>query len=395
MQRSVVRNLYLRAALVAALLVSVTAALLMGAVCLGLPRPIAEAAVGVEPVSLFALPYGEGDREVGIAIALPREGRNVYPRGFVLGRDGSITIMDPVNQKVKRFSATGDLLSVTEDALKNLSSAAVNSRGETYVVWYGGTRLAKFRADGTRIRSEWTEIGVLAERKGGDKIAHEVLEHFGGIAQQFDCVWVDDKDRLCVAVFLFEDDHRLFRFDREDNFLGELARGRYVDEEGRVYRFRRSEEPDAPARVSVLDNSGSSLRELVAPGPSSLDMVLEWVRPRGGSPDWWFADGTGALYGWYTFVKRAERLRLTSDLSIGADYLLVKFDERGEVTWGIRVPGQLLEGSRYGFAVSPTGDVYYLESGPEAMTLKMVPASQLQALAGTRQLVYIPHSLEK
>jgi hypothetical protein len=392
MRRSVARNLYLRAALVAALLVSVTAALLMGAVCLGLPLPIAEAAVGVEPVSLFALPYGEGDREVGIAIALPREGRNVYPRGFVLGRDGSIAIMDPVNQKVKRFSATGDLLSVTEDALKNLSSAAVNSRGEMCVVWYGGTRLAKFRADGTRIRSEWTEIGVLAERKGGDKIAHEVLEHFGGIAQQFDCVWVDEKDRLCVAVFLFEDDHRLFRFDREDKFLGELARGRYVDEEGRVYRFRRPEEPDAPARVNVLDNSGSSLRELVAPGPSSLDMVLEWVRPRGGSPDWWFADGTGALYGWY-IVSRAEWVRLTSDLAIGADYILVKFDERGEVTWAIRVPGELASGPS-NLAVSPAGDVYYREFGPEAMTLKMIPASQLQALAGTRELVYIPHSLE-
>lgn len=99
------------------------------------PTPMTKA------VRLFSLSYGEAANEIGVNIPEKEiEGEVVSgPSCFAVAQDGTFYFADAVNNKIKRFDRTGQLLHQITVTLPRIDDLAVASDGYVYVIYNGLT----------------------------------------------------------------------------------------------------------------------------------------------------------------------------------------------------------------------------------------------------------------
>ena len=89
------------------------------------------------PKLITHIQYGSHAEQIGVVWAKgPGEGDNpdsLGPRGMAIDSNGEIYIGDYVNGAIKRYSASGQLLSVTEGTINQLQSFWLSIEGDIYV----------------------------------------------------------------------------------------------------------------------------------------------------------------------------------------------------------------------------------------------------------------------
>jgi len=108
-----------------------------------------------QPVTLFALRYGEADTQVGV---VKGEGGYFGPSALVAADDGTIYVGDNQNDCVKRSDRRGSLLMKTEPTAR-IAMMGVDTSGDIYVL--GGSWLNIIRiydSSGRRLRKREADI---------------------------------------------------------------------------------------------------------------------------------------------------------------------------------------------------------------------------------------------
>ena len=134
--------------------------------------------------------------------------------------------------------------------------------------------------------------------------------------------------------------------------------------------------------LTVYTADGVKERDLVVPEPVSAADILPW---RGGenAGRWYYVADRTAIYMLDAIHRKnvgKTAYWLTESLQVGCDLSVVKTDREGRLLAAFRLPYGPFIGCRPVF-VHPSGDIYYLEFGPESLTVNLIPVETLQAAA--------------
>ena len=349
----------------------------------------------VAPQTLFELPYGSGESQIGVCYGDEPGTYPMGPTGLVIGPSGDVYIGDYVQRVVKRFDRTGKLLMTTEGTIENMGLPSIGPRGEIAVIsGANAADLTMFAPDGKRVVSTRDEKGGLVEPRGG--------EHTSGQIGAWKAAHSLPTTALTPSFLYYDADGRFYvgvtGSDFEPKVVGARSRvfvftpalelsavvlGDFVDPQGRLYSSHGPRTRHVGQRYEVRGSDGSLLREADVPSSDTLAEVLPWMG--GDAAGVWYvtADATGDLYLVDAVTRSAvggtprsltEHLRVTCDLSV------VRLDATGELLAAFRLPGSPFLRGRSVY-IDPKGDVYYFEFGPKSLKVDMISAASLSAKA--------------
>ncbi len=284
----------------------------------------------------------------------------------------------------------------------NMSQPAIARDGKIWVrAGASIDELIEFNPDGSRVSSVKDEEGRVVEPRGGDYILSQIDEwlkshglHPHPELWSLDC---DELGRVYVGVsgYTFEPGvsgarPRVFVFSPSMR-LAAVMLGDFVSPDGYVHSVPGRVGENATETLTVYRADGVRERDLVVPEPASAADVLSW---RGGenAGRWYYAADRAAIYIFDAIPRKnvgKEPYYLTEQLRVLCDLSVVKTDREGRLLTAFRLPRGPFSNCRPVF-VHPGGDIYYLEFGPESLTVNMIPAQELEAAAKQNLTPEIP-----
>jgi len=324
---------------------------------------------------LFTLSYGSTSGQLGVRFPVgdAEGGPPAGPTDIAVGRDGSIYIADRVNKRIQRFDASGELLMEAKavdrktehvaayergrgaevpphvNELDNIQRVAVDSQGCAYVQFGAAIDLlAKFAADGQGL---W--YMHLA-----DAIPLEVRETYGPF---FGNISIGPADTLCMRLSGRSADG-IAILDADGRFLRTVS-GYACTPNGRIVAFARPTGASLATAVRMYDTEGLELISFFADPVTADPTLFADMDSFSGTA----FDGAGNLYKLAMGV-REQRIDLSPQLTIGCDEVVVRFDQSGRATAGIRFPGSPFPAGRH-VAVDQAGNIYRLAYGADSVDI--------------------------
>jgi len=317
--------------------------------------------------------FARGSRPSQLGVA-ERRGDEPYdrgPQGLAVTAWADVLIGDPVNGKIKRFSATGALCAATEGKLDGYFSYCVDDKGSIVVRDNSpsGT-LRKFDAQG-KLLWERTYADILPDdalSKAEAAFSAEFLPLLGLVA-------CGPPDTALVSLRGWR------KADRKPTSIGLL-----LDGKGAVIRmipgfgawsggywwaFESSmvdDQPPPTVTVKLFAPDGSLAKEIRLNTTADdgrhykgVDTGVATVLP----------DGAGGCYV-IAYADRAQAVQLSPKLSVTNDYVVNQYDSTGAFVREIRVPASPFGGSVSSLAVGPDGAVYYLRFTASGFDLMVI-----------------------
>jgi hypothetical protein len=369
-----------------------------------------------QPVTLFALKYGEADTQVGV---VKGEGGYFGPSALVVADDGAIYIGDDQNDCVKRFDRRGNLLMKTEPT-RRIAMMGVDTSGRIYVLGGAGLNVIRiYDSSGRRLRKRegdivrhllriqfpedrsdweqtlelnlsqgreldmlwdmlhgefrvtpWGDVYLLPEHEECEKCRPYIVRiPSGQVTPQ-----IVSLPKELLKIRLYDRARRLYHCARVSTPRTRRVGREWYDVSGK--RTESSYEVTVGERlvVTVYSAQGSPVRRISLPPsePSDFECSMAWVDMAG-------IDNRGHIYRVEAPLRVFRVSRKPDDPSfhVRLGYTIVEYDAAGNFV-GVRAVFSYppLGGEVAWYAVDGAGNVYWVEYYAEHLEVMMAPVPQ-------------------
>lgn len=308
---------------------------------------------------LSRISYGKQEAQVGVRWSLGNDAYCEGPQGLTIDADGNVYIADIINGKIKKFSAEGELLSLTEGKIICLNYFLVDQEGSIFVLHgVACDTITKFSVNEKRVWSR--SFNDIVNKDTYSSIEKEfdigILSQFGKLTLGLDgaifaeVVGWTKKDNIGRSLTV--------KLDNNGKFVDVLP-SFGVEGGGKWWRVELPEN-NVPffstINVKCLSKDGQLVQTLEIPITND-DAHFKDFLPDGGVniiPD--YQNGFVLL----TYAPIKIPIQITPIEKIKIDIVVSRYDGKGSFVEQFRFPSTPFASTSHNIAFAKDGKLYYL-----------------------------------